>query len=186
MRKALFFFGVLDDTDVEFLLSAGHRLDLKPGDTLIREGEPINELFLVVDGTLGVRVAALQNKEVARAMAGEVLGEISFVDSRPPSASVVAVERSSVLAVPRERLKQRLEEEPWFAARFYRALAVFLADRLRTTTASQLALGKGRLNQEQIDERDELDMDVLEEVSLASTRFDKLQRRVRGLAAMTS
>ena len=76
-------------------------------------------------------------------------------------------------------------EEPPFAARFYRALAVFLADRLRTTTASQLALGKGQLTQTQIDDRDELDVGLLEGVSLASTRFDSLQRRVRQTPTMT-
>ena len=186
MRKALFFFGTLDDSDVEFMLSAGRRKDLREGDTLIREGEPIEDLFLVVDGTLSVRVAALQNREVARAMSGELLGEISFVDSRPPSASVVAIERTTVLAVPRERLNDRLEDDPRFAARFYRALAVFLADRLRTTTASQLALGKAQVSKKDIEDRDELDIDVLEGVSLASTRFDQLQRRVRGLAAVSS
>ena len=183
MRKALFFFGTLDDSDVEFMLSAGRRRDLNNGETLIREGQPIEDLFLVVDGTLSVRVAALQNREVARAMAGELLGEISFVDSRPPSASVVAVERTTVLAVPRDRLTNRLETDAWFAARFYRALAVFLADRLRTTTASQIALGKTQVTKKDIEDRDELDLDVLEDVSLASTRFDRLQRRVRGLAA---
>src|SRR3954447_22531498 len=179
LRKALFFFGILNDADVEFMLAVGRRLELRPTEWLIREGEPLQDLFIVVDGMLTVRVAALSETEVARVMAGEVLGEISFADARPPSASVVSLERSTVLAVPLEQLNRRLEEEPPFAARFYRALAVFLADRLRTTTASQLALGKGQLSQTQIDERDELDVGLLEGVSLACTRFDSLQRRVR-------
>jgi len=38
---------------------------------------------------------------VAQLMSGEVIGEMSFVDSYPPSASVQALERSAVLAVPR-------------------------------------------------------------------------------------
>jgi len=186
LRKALFFFGILNDADVEFMLGVGRRLDLKPSETLIREGRKLEDLFIVVDGMLTVRVAALPEAEVARIMAGEVLGEISFADSRPPSASVISLERSTVLAVPLEQLNRRLEQEAPVAARFYRALAVFLADRLRTTTASQLALGRGELSQTQIDDRDELDVGVLEGVSLASTRFDSLQRRVREVPAIIS
>ena len=184
MRKVLFFFGILDDSDAEFMLSVGRRVDLRPGESLIREGQQLQNLFIVVDGILTVRVAALGQAEVARVMSGEVLGEISFADSRPPSASVVSLDRSTVLAVPREQLNQRLEEECPFAARFYRALAVFLADRLRTTTVSQLAPKGEQLSQTQIDDRDELDIGVLEGVALASARFDSLQRRVRQMVAM--
>jgi CRP/FNR family transcriptional regulator, cyclic AMP receptor protein len=71
---------------------------------------------------------------VARLGAGEVVGGIAFVDSAPPSATVMAAGDASVLALPHTLLRQRLAEDAPFAARFYRALAIFLADRLRATT----------------------------------------------------
>jgi CRP/FNR family transcriptional regulator, cyclic AMP receptor protein len=185
MRKALFFFGILDDSDVEWMISTGRRVEIEPRTVLIQEGVPMEDMYLVIDGALSVRAAALDGKEIARAMSGEVLGEISFVDARPPSASVIAVERTLLLAVPRDRLSQKLEDDAPFAARFYRALAVFLADRLRSTV-SQLGFGRGQPTQKEIEERDELDVDVLEDISLASTRFDRLQRRVRSLSPVGS
>ncbi|MFZ1009225.1 MAG: hypothetical protein WAN65_20450, partial [Candidatus Sulfotelmatobacter sp.] len=55
--------------------------------------------------------------------------------------------------------------------RFYRALAGFLADRLRTTTAH---LGYGKWDQD----TDELDDTMLDDMSVAATRFDYLIKRL--------
>lgn len=172
MRKVLLFLGILDDSDVEFLIRAGKRQVVAAGETLICEGEPVDSVFLLVDGALTVRVRP-HGREVARLLAGEVVGEMSFVDSRPPSALVIALERSTVLAVPRSLLSERVEDDHAFAARFYRALAMFLADRLRTTV-SQLAYGPLEPPEE------ELDSEVLDNLSLAGKRFNALQLRLRG------
>lgn len=177
MRKVLVFFGILDDGDVEWMMSTGIRREASAGDILIREGANVDAMFLVIDGSFRVTVG---EKEVARLNPGEIVGEMSFVDARPPSASVKALERSLVLSIARTKLAQKLHDDIPFAARFYRALAVFLADRLRRSV-SQLGYGQlGPLTQ-QIDDRDELDPDVLENLSLASGRFDQMQRRLRGV-----
>jgi CRP/FNR family transcriptional regulator, cyclic AMP receptor protein len=75
-----------------------------------------------------------EGQEVARLGAGEVIGEIGFVDSAPPSATVTAAGSAAVLALSNTLLQQHLTSDAAFAARFYRALAIFLADRLRATT----------------------------------------------------
>jgi hypothetical protein len=64
-----------------------------------------------------------------------------------------------------------------FAARFYRALAIFLADRLRATTR-RLGYGSvGDLDSETVLE-DELDIGVLDAVSQAGDRFSRLLQRL--------
>ena len=65
---------------------------------------------------------ALGGKEVATLRSGEVLGELSFLDSRPPSASVIATTEVTVLALSRQKLNAKLAADAPFAARFYRAL----------------------------------------------------------------
>ena len=90
-------------------------------------------LYFVLDGALVVHTPAAPRIAVLKA--GDVVGEISFVDARPPVASVRAEVESKVGAVPRAVLSAKLRDDVGFAARFYRALAVFLADRLRTTTS---------------------------------------------------
>jgi CRP/FNR family cyclic AMP-dependent transcriptional regulator len=102
------------------------------------------------------------------------MGEISFVDARLPSASVVPLEDSHVFAVPKDLLLEKLETDSGFSSRFYRALAVFLADRLRTTTAH---LGYGTWPADA--KTDEIDDAALDDISLAARRFDEMLHRLR-------
>lgn len=170
MRKALFLLGTLNDADIDWMAVNGMRKKLPAGQTLIAEGVPTEYLFFILDGACVVRAGG---RELAQLHSGEVLGEISFVDSRAPTATVSATEESTFLAIPRGQLEQKLQADVGFAARFYRALAVFLADRLRAT----LAGGSGKGAQ---DESDEMDMDMLDRVALASARFDWLLNRLKG------
>lgn len=177
MRKALYILGQLNDSDVQWLAANGARRKLGKGQVIIREGAPVDSLFITLSGLLAV---SLRNgQEVARLGAGELVGEIAFVDSAPPSATVAALAEAVVLEIRKEKLQARLAQDSEFAARFYRALAVFLADRLRATTR-RLGYGKsGDLDNEGMLE-DELDGTVLDSVSEAGERFRRL---LRALAA---
>src|SRR5262245_34968175 len=125
MRKVLFILSELADEDVDWLIAHGRRLSVPAGTLLLEEGTPIEVLYVVLDGLLVVTLRAARDREIARLQSGEILGELSFLDSRPPSASVRAIEPSTVLSIPRARLAAKLEQDPGFAARFYRALGVF-------------------------------------------------------------
>jgi CRP/FNR family transcriptional regulator, cyclic AMP receptor protein len=166
--------GILNDEDVEWLASRGRRLGVQKGEVLIREGQPVDALFILLDGSLEVSAG---NQQVATLLSGEIVGEISFVDSNPPSATVTAAQFSHVLAIPRDVLRARLETDAWFASRFFRALAMFLADRLRATTAR---LGSGTADPDVNRDQDEIDLDMMDSVSLAAVRFDKMLKRLQG------
>jgi CRP/FNR family transcriptional regulator, cyclic AMP receptor protein len=174
MRKALYVMGILDDEDVEWIASHGRRLGVEKDQVLIREGHPVDALFILLDGSLKVTTGGAQ---VATLLSGEIVGEISFVDSRPPSATVAAAQYSHVLAVPREMLHAKIETDVWFASRFFRSLATFLADRLRTTTGR---LGYGNASQDNRQDGDEIALDTMDSLSLAAVRFDKLLKRLQG------
>lgn len=178
MRRALFLLGVLDDGDIDWLISVGRRDRVPAGAVLIHEGREVEFVFIVLDGTLAVRSSTAAGKEIARLRVGEIVGEMSFVDARPPSASVVALEDSMVLSVPKSVLSERLKK-PEFAARFYRALAVFLANRLRNTVA-QLGYGKVAPGVDTIEREDEVGPTALESLAVAGARFDWMLRRLRG------
>jgi CRP/FNR family cyclic AMP-dependent transcriptional regulator len=177
MRKVLYLMGILDDQDVEWLGKNGVMRYVPSGTMLIHEGvsvSPIDDVYVVLDGRLSVSVEAIGNPEIALLYAGEIVGEMSFVDSRPPSASVVATEDSHVLVIPRSVLSSKLRADNAFSARFYKAVATLLADRLRKTVY-QLANSK---QQEGVDP-DELDEDFLERASIGAIRFDRLLKRLR-------
>jgi CRP-like cAMP-binding protein len=172
MRKALYFLGILNDSDIDWLVTAGSRREIGAGVHLIDEGRPIDSIFLVIDGAFAVESATLGGRQIAQLMSGEVIGEMSFVDSAPPAATVKALERSLVLAIPRKRLSAKLAEDSGFASRFYRALSMFLADRLRNTVAS---MGNGFRPPDE----GELQDDTMDNIAMAGARFDWIQQRLR-------
>ena len=129
MKKVLFILGQLNDTDVDWMTETGHKKAVPAGTALIRQGQPIDSLYIVLDGLLSVTDTRLGSRELAQLGAGEMVGEMSFVDAGPPGATVTALQDSVVLAIPRSQLWTKLEQDLGFAARFYRAIATFLSDR---------------------------------------------------------
>jgi CRP/FNR family transcriptional regulator, cyclic AMP receptor protein len=127
---------------------------------------------------LSVSVSALEGKTIARLTSGAVVGEMSFADARPPSATVQAVENSLILAIPRDSLVAKLKEDEGFASRFYRAIAIFLSTRLRGTVR-YLGYAKGQLLQGEDSSPEDLSPEMLDNVPLAKARFDWLLRRLR-------
>ena len=173
MRKVMYLMGTLEDSDVEWLAANGSVMRLAPNQVLVSEGRPVDSLFVVLDGQLSVKAGSVL---VATLLAGEVLGEISFIDSRPPLATVTALDAARVLAVRRDVLRSKLAADRRFASNFYLAIAIFLADRLRSTTSR---LGYGKPDQDAApDVLDELSEDLMETVSLGTRRFDNLLKRV--------
>lgn len=167
MRKALYLMGILDEEDLDWIARQGSHIQVAKDEVLIREGEPVDAVFILLDGSLDVTAGG---QKVARLLSGDIAGEISFVDSLPPSATVTAAQRSRVVAIPRQILRARLLTDAWFASRFFRAVAVFLADRLRNTTA-RLVGGEGEPAAGL--DPDEIGSELMESASVAAVRFDR-------------
>ena len=181
VRKTLYLFGVLNEADIEWMIATGRREHLAAGAVLVQEGQPLDAMYIVLQGQFHVSIAAAGGIELARLLAGEVIGEISFVDSRPPSATVTALDNALVLAVPRQQLASKLEQDVGFAARFYHSLSIFLADRMRNTVSRLGYSSSGmELLKEDAEYEDELDPQVLQRMALAGARFDWMLKRLQG------
>src|ERR1700675_2800689 len=112
MRKVLYILGQLSDEDVDWMANAGKRRDARASEILIREGIPIASVLIVLQGTASVTLGG--GREVARIGAGEVLGEMSMIDNRPPSATVTAVEPTVLLELGRAALDAKLLTDTGF------------------------------------------------------------------------
>jgi CRP-like cAMP-binding protein len=177
MKKVLYLLGQLSDTDVEWLIARGTRQTIPAGTTLIQAGETAAALYIVLDGTLAVSVPGLGESPGPLLGCGEVVGEMSFVDARPASATVRAVEETVVFAIPHRELAAKLESDEGFAARFYRSLAVFLSHRLRAVYRRLTAPVPADRGSE-ADSEDELDPNVLDSIHLAGSRFERVLFRL--------
>lgn len=137
MSNALRILANLDDQDLVWLREVGEFRRLPPGETLIKVDRPLYDLFFVLDGD--VAVTAGDGRRVARLEIGEVVGEMSFVEEQLPQTTVEAISDTRVLAIGHAVIRARLAADTAFAARFYRALALFLSSRLRNLTAGGAA-----------------------------------------------
>ncbi len=175
MERILFILGILEDEDVDWLVSAGTRRELARDEVLIREGEPIHALYLILSGQFVVSIERSQDAHIARLSSGEVVGEMSFVDHLPPSATVTAIEPAVVLMIERSVLERHLEHDVGFAQRWYQALATLLSIRLRGTVKHLEAefWEPTTLNTAL------LSPDMADSMKLGGIRFDWLMRRLR-------
>jgi CRP/FNR family cyclic AMP-dependent transcriptional regulator len=167
MRKVLFIFGQLVDTDIDWLANHGRRKRLPAQSVLIREGVPVDTLYILLEGQM-IIVQGEGEREIARLQAGEIVGEMSFIDARPPSATVRATTDVVVYAISKTVLQQHLNQNVAFAARFYKAVATFLSDRVRQFTQEE----------EDPASVSELDDSVLDNLERAGARFDNLGRQL--------
>jgi CRP-like cAMP-binding protein len=141
MHTGLHFLELLPPRHARWFIRAGSERRIPEGTTIIREGEPIEAVFLVADGLFGVYTAASFPDRVATLGPGEIIGEVSFIDEDTPAASVVALDHALVLCIPRERLRRRMERDSAFAASVYRAIAGTISARFRRMSLWQ---GLGR------------------------------------------
>jgi bacteriocin-type transport-associated protein len=201
IRDVLYVLGELNDSDIDWLIATGSRQKIAPNMQLIREGGPVDALYIILAGTMALSVsegernplarafAALDsgetpNREIAKLSKGEIIGETYFIDVRLPFATVKALEESLLLSIPRQQLVAKLQQDVGFAFRFYRMSATLLSNRLQEMMGrigyGRRVYSKGQSLNENTKYEDELDSRVLENMALAGTRFDWMLKRLRG------
>lgn len=131
MQSGLTLLSELSDGDVDWIFSAGRREKVSADATVVIEGTQVASIYLVLQGLLTVCLVSLGGKKLASLGAGQIFGEMSFLEDRPASATVKALEDSELLVIARTDLDAKLQTDPAFAARLYKALAVVTSRRLR-------------------------------------------------------
>jgi CRP/FNR family cyclic AMP-dependent transcriptional regulator len=100
-----------------------------PKDTiLVAEGADGDEFSLILEGTAAVRRG---NRVVARLGPGNYFGELSLLDGRPRSATIVSTSPMRLLVLERERFDALLDSTPALATKLLQAMA----QRLREADA---------------------------------------------------
>jgi CRP-like cAMP-binding protein len=174
VRKVLFIFSVLGDGDVEWLAGAGERVHVDPGPVLVPLGSRVEYVYFVLEGRLAIKTRA--GDTIALLESGEIIGEMSLVDPAPTTVSVEVVSEATVLRISDEVVREKLATDLGFASRFYRALCVFMADRMRQTTQRYGSVYESDDNIS----NDVLNDDLFENVHLAGARFDRMLKRLAG------
>ena len=88
--------------------SLSERRNLEPGETLLEQGEPGDELYLLLDGVL---VAEVDGEEVAEIGPGAIVGERAFLEGGNRTATLTARTPCRVAVIPADLIdRQEMED----------------------------------------------------------------------------
>ncbi|WP_319415461.1 cyclic nucleotide-binding domain-containing protein [Marispirochaeta aestuarii] len=116
----------------------------KKGETIIREGELGDEMFIVLNGGVEIlkRTRAGDNYTVVGLKAEDnvFFGELALIDDDKRSATVVAAMDSEFLVISKKDFLELGDRKSTIGLPVTRAIAKIIASRLRKTTVDMLTI----------------------------------------------
>ena len=100
------------------------------GSELFAEGEPGNEMGIVVNGAIAIYK---ENKMIAEITAGRTYGEMSLFDNEPRSATALALDDCDLLVIDKAMFEKLAESNPKLAFTLLWKIAGILSQNLRKT-----------------------------------------------------
>ncbi|MEQ1558286.1 MAG: Crp/Fnr family transcriptional regulator [Methyloglobulus sp.] len=134
------FFSNLDESDLKSLAEKVSKRTYPKNTIVINVGDDSSSMYLIESGSLKVTVSNEDGKELILAIlkAGDCFGELSLLDDKPRSASVVALEQCSLVVLHKAVFLQLLEQNPKVAMHVIRYLCLKI--RFTNSIAQSLAL----------------------------------------------
>jgi CRP-like cAMP-binding protein len=101
-------------------------VSLERGQTLFREGDPGDALYVIAEGEVSVQNEGPPRVEMSRLGPGAFLGEVALMTDQPRSATVVCLQDAELLRIDRHTLSRVLANH----GDVLRAVLRFVRDRL--------------------------------------------------------
>jgi len=95
---------------LDSIVEASRRIAIRPGQTIVQEGDEGRSLFLMLEGEA---VLERGSSRTAQYKPGEFFGEMSLLDGSPRSASISTLTRAIVLEIPPEAVDTAMRERLW-------------------------------------------------------------------------
>jgi CRP/FNR family transcriptional regulator, cyclic AMP receptor protein len=100
------------------------------GDVLVRQFDQSSDLLILLDGN--ARIKSFSGETIAEFGPGSIIGEISLIDERPRSATVVCMGDVRIARIPSSIFRSFMESNPEAASRVYSNICNVLCRRLRS------------------------------------------------------
>ena len=127
-------FSGLDAAELDVVKGMLSRRVYAKGDTVFREGDPGQQLFVIASGEASVRIrplGATRDIRLVTFSAGTIFGEVALLDTEVRSASVLADEELVCYVLEHEVFQQLASSHPDIAVTLLRNLGRELSNRLR-------------------------------------------------------
>ena len=197
-------FGELSDSDVDWIVRYSRVEEIAADTILIRENRPVETLYLLLRGTVSVAfnenssssfasVFSMLEKleesdelpgyEIAQLTRGEITGEMALIDTRLSAYSFKALENLQVLAIDKQQLSIELQQNPAMGTRFLRAIAMLISAKMQALIGC-IGYGESTYRMEESLSKndryaDEIDVNMMDDLSLGGARFDWMLRRLK-------
>jgi len=120
-------FTAFTDTELQSFAAKVAEVDIAAGEKLFHEGEPGDEMYVLVAG--GLRIFK-ENRVITAVKPGDYVGEMAIIDAKPRSATVEAMTASRLLRITAEQFQEYLGHQP----RSLVAMMTTLSQRIRRDT----------------------------------------------------
>ena len=125
-------FAAMDDSQLERFLSFMEVAQVLQFAEVVKQGDPGDAMFLVLEGEVRVRLMIAGKESVLAVLGpGEFFGEIALFDHGPRSADVIANQDSTLLKVTAAAFQRLVNEAPDLAAPYLLAMGKTLTQRIR-------------------------------------------------------
>ena len=107
-------FGLLDDEEREALAQMMDSRTFGKDEIVFHYGDPGGEIFILRSGRVELFVESIDGKKIVLSEneQGDVIGELSFLDGGPRTATAIACEETQMLVLDRVRLIDFIDKHP--------------------------------------------------------------------------
>jgi CRP-like cAMP-binding protein len=118
-------FAGLSKKDLAHISVLATRLDVPEGKELTRQGAPGREFIVILEGDVEV---IIDGRPLKTLHAGDFVGEMALLESRPRTATVVAKTPASVDVIGRSEFAALIADHPAIAQQLLATMAEHLAE----------------------------------------------------------
>ncbi len=132
--KGTSLFREFTETEVEALLDLTEPITFAAGESIVRQDDPGDCMYVIVEGKARV-VHAKDGKrfELATLQSGDFFGELAIVDEGPRSADVESLTPCTLLRIPHSVIRALAGVYPMAAFKFLIAVGRVLVTRMRAS-----------------------------------------------------
>lgn len=132
-------FRELDDVHLREVARMTRSRESQPGEVLSQRGQIGHEMLVIVDGTVRLEV---DGKILTRLGPGDFFGEISLLDGKPRTATVITETPARLLTISHDAFDRLLDDVPGLAKKLLVSLCATLRERTDMLEEDRPGLGR--------------------------------------------